>query len=135
MPPNKIPFLFPLACTVTARQWLLEESIGSMDIEFQAFKTVWFIFSISLFSMIFGPIISVALFKKINSSLHPCYDIIEEEIKRDKKSLKSKCVSFFTTCKQKLKCKCNSNCFKKIKCCKSSCSNCCDANIRCCNRN
>ena len=133
-----------------------------MEIELQAFKTVWTIFSVSLFSMLFGPIITVALFKKINSSLHPCFDIIEEEIQKDKKSLKSKCLSCFTTCKQKMKCNCDclnkinccksncnvcdSDCFQKIKCCSScSCncfnnmklcsSNCCDANIRCCNSN
>ena len=111
-----------------------------MEIEYQAFKTVWIIFSVSLFSMIFGPIISVALFKKINSSLHPCYYIIEEEIQRDKKSLKSKCVSFFTTCNQKMKCNCD--CLNKIKCCKSSClDNCnlCDSDcfqkIKCCSCN
>lgn len=108
-----------LACTITARQWLLEESIGTMGIEDEAFKNVWIILSVSLLSMVFFPIISVALFKKINTTLHPCYDIIKEEIQKDKKSLKTKCLSFFRNCKEK--CTCNSDCIKKIKCCKSSC--------------
>ena len=132
-------YLFLPACTITARQWLLEESIGAMEIENQAFKTVWIIFSISVFSMIFGPIISVALFKKINSTLHPCYDIIEEEIQEEKKSLRSKCLGFFSACSQKIKCNCNSNCFEKINCCKSNCFDTCKScksncfqKIKCC---
>ena len=63
-----------LAWTVTKRHWLLEESIGTMTIENEAFKTIWITFSVALISFIVRPILSCSLFKRINSSYHLCHD-------------------------------------------------------------
>ena len=43
-----------LAATVTKRQWILEESIGTMLLEDQAFRTVWTTLSVALVSFILG---------------------------------------------------------------------------------
>ena len=51
-------FFFILALTVTKRHWLLEESIGTMDIENQAFKSLWITLSVGTVSFIFGSILS-----------------------------------------------------------------------------
>ena len=77
-----------LALTVTKRHWLLEESIGAMDIENQAFKTVWITLSIAIVSLIVGPILSCIMFKWINGSLHPYIEILSEQIK-EKKTVKN----------------------------------------------
>ena len=66
------------------RHWLLEESIGAMNIEKEAFTQVWVILSVALVCFIVGPILSCSLFKKINSSMHPCHDIIANEIQMEK---------------------------------------------------
>ena len=90
-------FYLNLAMTVTKRQWLLEESIGTMEIEDEAFKTVWITFSIGLVSFVFVPIISLSIFKRINTTLHPGFDIIKEEMKREKDAKnKEKCCGIFS---------------------------------------
>ena len=50
--------------------------IGTMVIEDQAYRIVWITLSVSLASLLLGPILSCAIFKRINSTLHPYYDII-----------------------------------------------------------
>ena len=69
---------------MTKRQWLLEESIGAMDIENQAFQQLWIILSVCTVSLIFGSILSCIMFKWINGSLHPYIDIIADQIKEEK---------------------------------------------------
>ena len=79
--------------------WLLEESIGTMTIENEAFKTIWITFSVALISFLVGPILSLSLFKWINSSFHPCHDIIAEEIKKEKANQdKEPCWGIFSFC-------------------------------------
>ena len=78
---NRIPFV--LAFTVTQRHWLLEESIGAMDIENQAFKTLWITLSLGTFFLISGSILSCIMFKWINGSLHPYIEIIADQIKEE----------------------------------------------------
>ena len=68
------PF-FP-AVTVTKRHWLLEESIGTMKMEDEAFKTLWIVFSVTLTMFIVGPILLCSFFKKITTSFHLCHDVI-----------------------------------------------------------
>jgi len=88
-----------LAWTVTKRHWLLEESIGTMTIENEAFKTIWITFSVALVAFIVGPILSCSLLKRINSSFHPCHDIIAEEIKKEKANQdKEPCWGIFSFC-------------------------------------
>ena len=77
-----------LALTVTKRHWLLEESIGAMDIENQAFKTLWITLSVGIVSLIIGPILSCFMFKWINGSLHPYIEIIADQIK-ERKTIKN----------------------------------------------
>ena len=74
-----------LAFTVTQRHWLLEESIGAMDIEKQGFKTLWVTLSVGIVSLIFGSILSCIMFKWINGSLHPYIEIIADQIKEEKR--------------------------------------------------
>merc|ERR1712083_829886 len=78
-----LPLVY-LAWTVTERQWLLEESIGALDMETEAYVKVWKILPTTLAILIIGPIISSYLFKKINSSYHQSAKIISEEIEKDK---------------------------------------------------
>ena len=75
---------FVLAFTVTQRHWLLEESIGAMDIENQAFKSLWITLSVGIVSFIFGSILSYIMFKWINGSLHPYIEILADQIKEKK---------------------------------------------------
>ena len=75
---------FVLAFTVSQRHWLLEESIGTMDIENQAFKSLWITLSVGTFLLIFGSILSCIMFKWINGSLHPYIEIIADQIKEEK---------------------------------------------------
>ena len=84
---------FVLALTVTKRHWLLEESIGTMDIENQAFKTLWITLLVGIVSLIFGPILSCIIFKWINGSLHPYIEILADQIKEKKTIKKCKVVS------------------------------------------
>ena len=77
--------IFPvLALTVSHRHWILEESIGAMDIENDAFKTLWITLSIGTVSLVFGSILSCIMFKWINGSLHPYIEIIADQIKEEK---------------------------------------------------
>ena len=76
--------LFLLVLTVTQRHWLLEESIGTMDIENQAFQQVWIILSFGTFLLIFSSILSCIMFKWINGSLHPYHEIVADQIKEKK---------------------------------------------------
>ena len=77
-------YFFVPAFTVTQRHWLLEESIGAMDIENQAFKSLWITLSVSTVSFIFGSILSCIMFKWINGSLHPYIEILADQIKEQK---------------------------------------------------
>ena len=75
---------FVLAFTVSQRHWLLEESIGTMDIENQAFRQLWILLSVGTVSLVFCSILSCIMFKWINSSLHPYIEIIADQIKEEK---------------------------------------------------
>ena len=75
---------FFLAMTVTKRHWLLEESIGTMKMENEAFKTIWIVFSVTLAMFIVGPFLLCSFFKKITTSFHLCHDVIAEEIEKEK---------------------------------------------------
>ena len=74
-----------LALTVTKRHWLLEESLGAMDIENDALKKLWITISVATASLILGPILSCSMFKWINGSLHPYNDIIKDQFKEEKR--------------------------------------------------
>ena len=76
---------FVLALRVTKRQWLLEESIGALKIENQAFQQLWFILSIGTVTLIFGSILSCIMFTWINASIHPYIEILADQIKEQKK--------------------------------------------------
>ena len=82
--PNPYLILFFLAVTVTKRHWLLEESIGTMKMENEAFQTIWIVFSVTLTMFIVGPILLCSFFKKITTSFHLCHDIIAKEIEKEK---------------------------------------------------
>ena len=87
--PKKFPtpvlevIFFP-AFTVSQRHWLLEESIGTMDIENQAFRQLWILLSVGTVSLVFCSILSCIMFKWINGSLHPYIEIIADQIKEEK---------------------------------------------------
>ena len=72
-----------LAWTVTRRHWLLKQSIGTTALENEAFKTIWITLIVALFSLIVGPILACKLYKKI-ITLHLSYQIVDEEIKKEK---------------------------------------------------
>ena len=55
-----------------------------MDIENDAFKTLWITLSIGTVSLVFGSILSCIMFKWINGSLHPYIEIIPDQIKEEK---------------------------------------------------
>ena len=80
---NATLIFFP-AWTVGKRHLILENSIGTMTIENEAFKTIQMIVSVTLIILSLGPVLSIYLFKWINTSLHPYYVIIEEEVKAEK---------------------------------------------------
>ena len=61
-----------------------------MDIENDAFKTLWITLLIGTVSLIFGSILSCIMFKWINGSLHPYIEIIADQIKEEKKVKKVK---------------------------------------------
>ena len=61
----------------------MEESIGTMKMENEAFKTIWIAFSVALTTFVVGPILSCSLFKKITTSFHLCHDVIAEEIEKE----------------------------------------------------
>ena len=61
-----------------------------MDIENQAFKSLWITLSVGTFSLIFGSILSCIMFKWINGSLHPYIEIIADQIKEEKNVKKVK---------------------------------------------
>ena len=69
---------------MTKRHWLLEESIGAMEIENEAFKTLWITFLVGIVLLIFGSILSCIMFKWINGSLHPYSQILADQIKEKK---------------------------------------------------
>ena len=54
-----------------------------MDIENQAFKTLWITLSVGTVSLIFGSILSCIMFRWINGSLHPYIMIIADQIKEE----------------------------------------------------
>ena len=69
---------------MTLRHWFLEESIGTLNIENQAFKQLWIILSVGTVSLIFGSILSCIMFTWINGSLHPYIEILADQIKEQK---------------------------------------------------
>ena len=84
------------AYTVTQRHRLLEKSIGTMLIEDKAFETIWITILVSLIIFVVGPILSCFIFKKANSSLHPCFGIIAEEVEKEEHKNKRKCCGIFS---------------------------------------
>ena len=64
---------------------ILKESIDTLAIEDEAFSTIWTIISVAVCSFVFVPILSTCLFKRVNSTLHPCYEIVKEEVEKEKK--------------------------------------------------
>ena len=78
-------FLQFAGITVTKRHMILKESIDTLVIEDEAFSTIWTIISVAVFSFVFMPILSACLFKRVNSTLHPCYEIVNEEVEKEKK--------------------------------------------------
>ena len=85
-----------IAYTVTQRHWLLEKTIGTMQIEDKAFETIWITILFSLIVFIVGPILSCFIFKKANSSLHPCFGIIAEEAEKEQQKSKRKGCGIFS---------------------------------------
>ena len=55
-----------------------------MDIENDAFKTLWITLLVGTVSLIVGPILSCIMFKWINGSLHPYIEILSDQIKEEK---------------------------------------------------
>ena len=105
-----------LAWTVTKRHWLLKQSIGTMAMENEAFNKIWITLIVALFLLIVGPILACKLYKKSITSLHPSYQIVEEEIKTENaQRTKEKCWGLLSCC-SKLK-----NCSKRSCCSKLSC--------------
>ena len=72
--------LFFSVLNVVKRHWLLEASIGTMDLENEAYKTVIILFSATLVTLTCLPILAMTLFKQLNTRLHPCFPIIEYEV-------------------------------------------------------
>ena len=72
------------AWKITTRQRILEESIGALEMENEAYQNVFTIIYVCLPIFIIGPIVSSCAFKLINSSFHQCQQIIAEEIKKEK---------------------------------------------------
>ena len=88
-----------LAWTVSKRHWLLQQSIGTTALENEAYTTIWTILIVALFLLIVGPILACKLYKKIITTLHPSYQIVEEEIKTEKaQRTKEKCCSKSSCC-------------------------------------
>jgi hypothetical protein len=55
-----------------------------MLIEDEAMSTIWTMIAAAVISFIVLPIIATSLFKWINSSLHPMYEIISKKIEEEK---------------------------------------------------
>ena len=88
-----------LAWTVSKRHWLLKESIGTTALENEAYKTIWVTLIVALFLLIVGPILACKLYKKIITTLHPSYQIVDEEIKKEKaQRTKEKCWGILSRC-------------------------------------
>ena len=91
-----------LAWTVSKRHWLLQQSIGTMAMENEAYKTIWTTLIVAIFLLIVGPILACKLYKKIITTLHPSYQIVEEEIKTEKaQRTKEKCWGILSCCSKK----------------------------------
>ena len=113
-----------LAWTVSKRHWLLKESIGTMALENEAYKTIWVTLIVALFLLIVGPILACKLYKKIITTLHPSYQIVEEEIKTEKaQRTKEKCCSKRSCCPKKSCCQ-KPSCCPKTSCCPTQLSWC-----------
>ena len=70
---------------VTFRHLILQESIGTLALEDEAFFNVWMIFSATFACSIIVPFLLTSLFKWINTLHHPCHEIIKDEIKKNEK--------------------------------------------------
>ena len=70
---------------MTLRHLILQESIGTLALEDEAFFNVWMIVSTTLACSIIMPFLLTSLFKWINTSKHPCHEIIKDEIKKNEK--------------------------------------------------
>ena len=91
-----------LAWTVSKRHWLLRESIGTTALENEAYTTIWTTLIVAIFLLIVGPILACKLYKKIITTLHPSYQIVEEEIKTEKaQRTKEKCWGILSSCSNK----------------------------------
>lgn len=80
-----------LACTVIPRHLLLRNSLGTMEIEEDAFFTIWLTLGLVTMFFIIGPIFSCYLFKWANSSLHLSYEIVADEVEKEKAEKKKCC--------------------------------------------
>ena len=76
----KIHFHSFLAWTVTWRHMLLKESIGTMNIEDAAFKTIWTIIGVATGTFIAGPILSCYFYRWAFVKNHP-YKILVGNVK------------------------------------------------------
>merc|ERR1739844_410279 len=84
------------------RHWLLKQSIGTTALENEAYQTIWVTLIVALFLLIVGPILACKLYKKIITTLHPSYQIVEEEIKKEKaQRTKEKCWGILSCCSNK----------------------------------
>merc|ERR1712008_122790 len=67
--------------------------------------------------LIVGPILACKLYKKIITTLHPSYQIVEEEIKTEKaQRTKEKCWGILSCCSKVSSCS-KSSCCSKLSCC------------------
>ena len=80
-----------LACTVTSRHLLLRNSLGTMKIEEDALFTIWLTLGLVTMFFIIGPTLSCYLFKWTNSSLHLSFDIVADEVEKEKAEKKKCC--------------------------------------------
>jgi len=85
-----LPLVY-LACTVTSRHLLLRNSLGTMKIEEDALFTIWLTLGLVTMFFIIGPTLSCYLFKWTNSSLHLSFDIVADEVEKEKAEKKKCC--------------------------------------------
>ena len=93
----KVYFFFNIsAAKVTQRHLLLMGSIGTLGIEDEAMATIWKIIGLAVPFFIIGPILMSYLFQWLNSSGHPCWAIIEDEVAKENN--KRCCCLFSSRC-------------------------------------
>ena len=93
----KSTFCFNIsAVKVTQRHLLLKGSIGTLGIEDEAMATIRTIIGLAVPFFIIGPILMSFMFKWLNSSRHPCWAIIEDEVAKE--NHKRCCCLFSSRC-------------------------------------